>query len=57
MTLVVLHIKTLFRHYPSVSGVPKDILMEVTDSIRITFVYLTEAFILNRLLDSLAIDL
>ncbi len=56
MTFVVLNIKTLWWHNPTITCVTKEILMKITDTIRITFVNLTEAFIFNRLLDSLAVD-
>ena len=57
MKPVVFNIKALRWHYPSIAGVTKQILMKVTDTIGITFIDLTETFILNRLSDSLTIDL
>ncbi len=56
MTFVVLNIKTLWWHNPTITCITKEILMKITDTIRITFVNLTKAFIFNRLLDSLAVD-
>lgn len=57
MKFIVFYIKTLLGNNPTISGKTEKILVEISDAVGITFVYLAKAFIFNRLSNCFAIYL
>lgn len=53
---VIFDIKSLRRNFPTFSSITEQVLMEITNTVGIAFVYLSKAFILNHLLNCFPID-
>lgn len=56
MQLIVFHIESHSRNYPSITSITEKILMEITDTVGVRLVYLAEALIFDGLLNCLTID-
>lgn len=57
MPFIIYHIKTRFRNFPTVPGIPEQVLVEIADVVRIGLVYLADAFRFDDFVQCLAIYL